>query len=257
MPLYTNPAELEKIKAACVAAAEVLRGTCEFVREGLTTLEIDLRAAELMKQFGCRSGCLGYRSSKRSTPPYPGYTCISVNDEIVHGVPSKERIVRSGDIVSIDIVVEKDGYYGDNTRTVAVGAIDPRTEKLLRATEESLYLGIEQARTGNRIGDISHAVQSHVEANGFSVVREFVGHGVGRTMHEDPQIENFGRAGTGPELKAGMVLAIEPMINRGGHKLKIDADGWTARTLDGEPSAHFEHTIVITKNGPKILTKVM
>lgn len=255
MSLYTNPAELEKIKAACRAAAEVLDGVCREVRAGITTLQLDEFSGALMSKLGCRSACLGYPGSSRRMPPFPCQICISVNDEIVHGIGSDQRVLSSGDIVSLDVVVEKNGYFGDNARTVAVGQIDPKIENLLRATEQSLYLGIAQAVRGNHMGDIGKAIQAHVEAAGFSVVRDFVGHGVGASMHEEPQIPNFGRRGAGIELKAGMVLAIEPMVNAGDWRMKIDPDGWTARTIDGLPSAHFEHTVYISNKGPQILTK--
>jgi methionyl aminopeptidase len=265
MPLYTNPAEIEKIKAAGRAAAEVLAGICEFVtvrfnantKSGISAKDIDDHAAKLMKEIGCTSACLNYKSSNKKTPPYPGYICISVNDEVVHGIGTKEKIIKDGDIVSLDVVVEKDGYIGDNARTIPVGKVSPEVEKLLKVTEESLYLAIEKAVRGNRVGDISAAVQKHVEAAGFSVVRDFVGHGVGRTMHEEPQIPNYGKPGSGEELKVGTVIAIEPMINLGKREITIDADGWTARTADGKPSAHFEHTVLVTSKGPRILTQVL
>lgn len=256
--LYTNPAEVEKIKAACRAAAAVLAGVCRAVAVGVTTLQLDEIAGALMLQHGCTSGCFGYPSGKRGVPPYPGQICISVNDEIVHGIGCAQRVLVAGDIVSLDVVVERDGYFGDNARTVAVGgeeALRPEVAKLLKATRESLTLGIAQAVRGSRMGDIGAAVQGRVEADGFSVVREFVGHGIGRTMHEEPQVPNFGKAGTGEVLKVGMMLAIEPMINLGGHALKMDPDGWTARTADGQPSAHFEHTVYISNKGPVILTR--
>ncbi len=259
MSLYTNPAEIVKIKAACRAAAEVLAGLCALVRPGISTLELDVSAKALMEKFGCRSGCLGYPPHNRGAKPYPGYICISVNDEIVHGIGSDKVILKEGDIVSLDVVVEKDGYFGDNARTVPVGKIEslrPDVAKLLQVTEESLYLGIEKAVRGNHVGDIGAAVQSRVEAGGFSVIRNMVGHSIGRTMHEEPQIPNFGRPGTGADLKVGMVLAIEPMVNMGSEKTDFAADGWTLKTKDGLPSAHFEHTILITSKGPVTLTKV-
>jgi methionyl aminopeptidase len=172
----------------------------------------------------------------------------------VHGIGSIRRILREGDIVSLDVVVEYDGYIGDNAATVAVGRVTPRIQELLHATERALYIGIEQAQIGHRIGDISHAIQSYVEARGFSVVREMVGHGVGRKMHEEPQIPNFGKRGRGDVIKTGMTLAIEPMVNLGSHEIRTLADGWTAVTVDGLPSAHFEHTVLTTENGPEILT---
>ena len=259
MPLYTNPSELQKIKAACRTAAMVLSGLCEKVAPGLSTLELDKYAAALMEKFGCRSGCLGYPSHNRGGPDYPGFICVSVNDEIVHGIGSSRRVLKAGDIVSLDVVVEKDGYFGDNARTVAVGegnAIDNRIATLLKITEESLALGIAQALPGKRTGDIGEAIESHVSGAGFSVIRTMVGHGIGRTMHELPQIPNFGPPGVGDLLKAGMVVAIEPMVNMGGDGCYFAPDGWTLKTSDGLPSAHFEHTVHITSKGPVILTKI-
>lgn len=255
MALYTNPAEVERIKAAAKAAAQVLEAVCAEVRPGISTGHLDKYAAQMMEKFGCSSACYGYRGSSKKNPQYPAYICLSVNDEVVHGIGSNKRILKEGDIVSVDVVTEKDGYIGDNARTVPVGKIPADVAKLLKVTEESLYKGIEQAVRGNRVGDISAAVQKHVEAAGLSVVRDFVGHGVGRQMHEAPQIANFGKPGTGEELKVGMVLAIEPMINLGKAGITIDDDGWTARTVDGKASAHFEHTILITAKGPRILTQ--
>jgi methionyl aminopeptidase len=212
---------------------------------------LDQAARDLIAQHGARSACYGYRiGSKR----YPAYSCISVNDEVVHGIGTLRRILREGDIVSLDVVIEYNGYIGDNAYTVKIGNIAPRVNDLLRVTEEALAIGIREAVVGNRIGDISNAVQTFVESNGFSVVREMVGHGVGVSMHEEPQIPNFGRRNTGEKIKAGMTLAIEPMVNLGGHKTKTLADGWTIVTADGSPSAHFEHTVLTTENGPEVLT---
>jgi methionyl aminopeptidase len=254
MPLYTNPAEVQKIKVACRAAAAVLRDLCQKALPSVTTADLDALAAELMKKYGCRSGSLGYPPHNRGAKNYPGQICISVNDEIVHGIGSPKRVLKEGDIVSLDVVVEKDGYYGDNARTVAVGSIDSRCANLLKATEEALTLGIQQAVPGNHIGDIGYAVESHVEAAGFSVIRNMVGHAIGRSMHEFPQVPNFGTPGRGELLKAGMVLAIEPMVNMGGEESYFDVDGWTLKTQDRLPSAHFENTIIITGKGPQILT---
>jgi methionyl aminopeptidase len=185
---------------------------------------------------------------------YPASICTSLNNEVIHGIPSK-RVLKEGDIISIDLGVYKDGFYGDGAVTLPVGKIDPGWEKLLKVTEEALYIGIGNARAGNRVSDISHAIQKHVESNGFSVVRAFVGHGIGRELHEEPQIPNFGSPGRGPRLKEGMTLAIEPMVNAGGYEVFVLDDGWTAVTLDNKPSAHFEHTVLISINGPRILTK--
>lgn len=216
------------------------------VEPGRTTKELDEAAGELIARFGGKSPFLGYRG-------YPGNICVSVNEEVVHGIPGKRR-VQYGDIVSLDIGIILDGYVGDNATTVAVGVVKPRTQELLRVTQLALEAGIKKARAGNRVGDISHAVQSVVEGNGFSVVREFVGHGVGRKMHEEPQIPNYGKAGDGPKLKPGMTLAIEPMINAGVGEVQMLSDGWTVVSADGQPSAHFEHTVLVTEGDPEILT---
>ena len=205
----------------------------------------DAAGGLIARQRG-KSPFLGYKG-------YPGNICVSVNEEVVHGIPGKRR-VQYGDIVSLDVGIILDGYVGDNATTVAVGVVQPRTQELLQVTEKALFAGIAKARAGNRVGEISFAVQSVVEAHGFSVVREFVGHGVGRKMHEDPQIPNYGRANDGPKLKPGMTLAIEPMINAGTLEVEMLSDGWTVVTADGAPSAHFEHTVLVTDGEPEILT---
>jgi len=250
IPVKTE-AEIARMREACRIAANVLAGLRAAVREGVTTYELDQLGRDLMMEEGATSACYNYRVGSRR---FPAYTCISVNDEVVHGIGSPRRVLRNGDLVSLDVVVSYQGFIGDNACTVPVGEIDPRAEKLLRVTEEALQIGIDQARSGNRVGDISNAVQRHVERNGFSVVREFVGHGVGRSMHEEPQIPNFGRRGSGPRLKPGMTLAIEPMVNMGSAAVRVLDDGWTVVTRDHQPSAHFEHTVLITANEPEILT---
>jgi methionyl aminopeptidase len=202
-------------------------------------------------RLGARSACYGYQHGSRR---YPAHTCISVNEEVVHGIPSLRRILRPGDIVSLDIVVEYRGYVGDNACTVPVPPLAPATERLLRVSREALALGIRAAQVGGRIGDISSAIQTHVEANGFSVVREMVGHGVGVAMHEPPEIPNFGRRGTGDRILPGMTLAIEPMVNLGRAATRTLSDGWTVVSADRSPSAHFEHTVLTTDQGPEILT---
>jgi methionyl aminopeptidase len=214
---------------------------------------LDQIGRDLISSFGARSAPYGYRHG--SARPYPAYTCLSVNEEVVHGIGSLKRILRDGDIISVDVTVEYNGYIGDNAVTVPVGSIPPRVAELLRVTEEALALGINAAVTGNRIGDISHAVQTFVEAHGFSIVREMVGHGVGQSMHEEPQIPNFGRRNSGDRIKPGMTLAIEPMVNLGRHEVRTLSDGWTVVTADGSPSAHFEHTVLTTESGPEILTR--
>lgn len=246
-----NPEAIKRMREACAVAATVLSRLREQVRPGITTYDLDQIGRDLIASFGARSACHGYQLHSRR---YPAYTCLSVNEEVVHGIGSLKRILRDGDIISLDVVVEYNGYIGDNALTVPVGAIAPRTAELLKVTAEALQLGIAQATVGNRIGDISHTVQTFVEAHGFSVVREMVGHGVGRAMHEEPQIPNFGRRNAGEKIKAGMTLAIEPMVNLGGHAVRTLSDGWTIVTTDGQPSAHFEHTVLTTDSGPEILT---
>jgi len=246
-----NPEAIGRMREACAVAATVLARLKEQVRPGITTYDLDQIGRDLIASFGARSACHGYQLHSRR---YPAYTCLSVNEEVVHGIGSLRRILRDGDIISLDVVVEYNGYIGDNAQTVPVGAIAPRTAELLKVTEEALHLGISQAVVGNRIGDISHAVQTFVESHGFGIVREMVGHGVGRAMHEEPQIPNFGRRNSGEKIKAGMTLAIEPMVNLGTHAVRTLSDGWTIVTADGSPSAHFEHTVLTTDSGPEILT---
>jgi methionyl aminopeptidase len=241
-----SAAEIQKMRASCVAVAEILQTVAAMCVPGTTTKELDEAAGGLIARLGGKSPFLGYKG-------FPGNICVSVNEEVVHGIPGKRR-VQYGDIVSLDTGIILDGYVGDNATTVAVGVVKPRTQELLRVTQEALAAGIAQARAGNRVGDISHAVQMLVEGNGFSVVREFVGHGVGRKMHEEPQIPNYGRAGDGPKLKPGMTLAIEPMINAGVSEVQMLSDGWTVVSADGQPSAHFEHTVLVTEGDPEILT---
>jgi methionyl aminopeptidase len=214
---------------------------------GMSTKDIDIKAEELIRQNKVAAAFKGYRG-------FPGVSCISVNEVVVHGIPGK-RIIKDGDIVSLDIGIIHEGYYSDTAVTVPVGNVSPEIRRLLDVTESSLARGIEQARVGNRLSDISFAVQSFVEMHGFSVVRDFVGHGIGRQLHEEPEIPNYGRPGQGPVLAEGMVFAIEPMVNMGTHRTRILSDGWTVVTEDSQPSAHFEHTIVITPKGPEILTQ--
>jgi len=226
-------------------ALKELRG---MVRPGISTQELDDFAETYSREHHARPAFKGYRG-------YPSSVCTSINQEIVHGIPSSHRKLREGDILSMDFGVELEGYFGDAALTVPVGKISPEREKLLRVTRESLEKGIEKVRAGNRLGDISAAVQQWVEKSGFSVVREFVGHGIGTRMHEDPQLPNYGPAGQGPRLLEGMVLAIEPMVNTGGPAVRVLEDEWTAVTADGSDSAHFEHTVAVTSNGPWILTR--
>lgn len=246
-----NKEGIARMREACAAAATVLEKLKPMVKPGITTQDLEEAARDWIARLGARSACYGYQhGSKR----YPAHTCISVNDEVVHGIPSFKRILRDGDVVSLDIVVWKDGYVGDNAFTVPVGSLSPANEKLLRVTREALDLGIKEARVGNTIGDVSYAIQQYVEANGFSVVRDMVGHGVGTAMHEPPEVPNFGRRKSGPKIKPGMTLAIEPMVNAGAYKTKTLSDGWTIVTADNSNSAHFEHTVLTTEQGPEILT---
>jgi methionyl aminopeptidase len=250
IPIKT-PIGIVKMREACAIAATVLDQLKPLVRPGVTTQDLEEAGRDWIARLGARSACFGYQHGGRR---YPAHTCISVNDEVVHGIPTFKRVLREGDIVSLDIVVWHDGYIGDNAFTVPVGPVPPQVEKLLRVSREALDLGIRQAVVGNRIGDISAAIQHYVESNGFSVVRDMVGHGVGVSMHEPPEIPNFGKRGTGDRIKAGMTLAIEPMVNAGAYKTKTLSDGWTIVTADGSPSAHFEHTVLTTDRGPEILT---
>lgn len=238
--------EIEKIRRASRIVAEVLRGLESVIKPGATTRDLDRLAEEIMRKKGSTPAFIGYRG-------YPSALCTSVNETVVHGIPS-DRILAEGDIVGIDCGVIVDGYYGDAARTYPVGRIDPLSQKLLDVTRESLARGIRQMAVGNRLHDISWAIQSHVEQAGFSVVRDFVGHGIGRSLHEEPQLPNFGNPHTGVRLAAGIVLAIEPMVNAGGPEVKVLDDGWTAVTADGTRSAHFEHTVALTEKGTEILT---
>jgi methionyl aminopeptidase len=248
MVILKSPQEIEKIRKACRVVANVLEGVRIKVRAGITTKELDDFAEQLIRDAGAKPAFKGYRG-------YPSTLCTSVNEQVVHGIPSKGVVLRPGDIISIDVGAVVDGFYGDAAITVPVGSITNEAERLIKVTEESLLKGIAEAIPGNRLYDISAAVQSHVEAHGFSVVREFVGHGIGRSLHEDPQIPNFGERGGGPKIKVGMVLAIEPMVNAGGCVTRVKEDGWTAVTADGSLSAHFEHTIAVLEDGPLILTR--
>ncbi|NTU89717.1 MAG: type I methionyl aminopeptidase [Actinobacteria bacterium] len=239
--------EIEAMKEAGRVSAKVLRMVGELVRPGISTLDLDRFAEEIIRMEGGIPAFKGYGG-------FPGSICASVNHQVVHGIPSAGVILREGDIISIDTGAIVDGWYGDNAWTYAVGAIDPRTQELLTVTEKSLFAGIEQAVSGNRLGDIGHAIQRIAEASGFGVVREYVGHGIGRNMHEDPNVPNYGHKGRGIKLETGLVIAIEPMINQGTHMVRQLNDGWTVVTLDELPSAHFEKTVAITEDGPLILT---
>jgi methionyl aminopeptidase len=242
---------IAKMREVCAIAATVLDSLKLLVRPGITTMDLEEAGRAEIARHGARSACFGYQHGSRR---YPAHTCISVNEEVVHGIPSFKRVLREGDIVSLDIVVEFKGYIGDNAATVPVLPVPPQIEKLLRVTREALSIGVKAAQVGGRIGDISSAVQAHVEGHGFSVVRDMVGHGVGVAMHEPPEIPNFGRRGTGERIAPGMTFAIEPMVNLGGYETRTLRDGWTVVSADGSPSAHFEHTVLTTEKGPEILT---
>jgi methionyl aminopeptidase len=249
MVICKSPAELEKMHRAGLIVWGALEKMRAMVAPGLATKELDEFAEAYTAEHHARPAFKGYRG-------YPGSVCTSINQEVVHGIPSASRRLREGDILSMDFGVELDGYFADAALTVPVGKIKPQREKLMRVTRESLEHAIEQARPGNRLGDVSSAVQQWVEENGYSVVREFVGHGIGTKMHEEPQVPNYGTAGQGPRLQEGMVIAIEPMVNEGTARLRILKDGWTAVTADGKLSAHFEHSVAITDNGPDILSEL-
>lgn len=240
--------ELQFMKAACELSAQALHIAGEAVKPGVSTWEIDKIAHDYIVKHGGRPNFLGYAG-------YPATACISVNHQVIHGIPSKKVILKEGDIVSIDLGAELHGYQGDNAATFAVGAIAPEAQRLMDVTEQALYKGIEAAISGGRVGDISAAVQQHAEGAGFSVVRQFVGHGIGQKLHEEPEVPNFGKAGRGIRLIPGMTLAIEPMINMGAPDVRTLSDGWTVETADKQLSAHFEHTVAITSNGPVILTR--
>lgn len=246
-----NKEGIARMRESCAIAALVLKQLKELVRPGITTYDLDQAARDFIAQHGARSACYGYQIGSRR---FPAYTCLSVNEEVVHGIGSLKRVLHDGDVVSLDVVIEYNGYIGDNATTVPLGAVSPKVAELLKVSEEALYLGIKQAIIGNRIGDISHAIQTHCEKHGFGVVRDLVGHGVGISMHEEPQIPNFGRKNSGDKIKPGMTLAIEPMVNLGTYRTKTLSDGWTIVTADNSPSAHFEHTVLTTENGPEILT---
>jgi len=246
MIILKNERDLEAMRPACVVAGTVLDEVAGFVKPGVTTKEIDLFAASRIKSHGGKSAFLGYRK-------YPCQICISVNEQVVHGLAGPRR-VEFGDIVSLDVGVLYNGYIGDTARTVAVGGCGVAAQRLMDVTEKALFEGIAQAVPGKRVVDISRAIQNYVESNGFSVVREFVGHGVGRTMHEEPQVPNFDDGKSSPKLRPGMTLAIEPMVNAGTPGVKILNDDWTVVTQDGSLSAHFEHTVLVTEAEPEILT---
>ena len=246
MIIIKTQEEIEKMKKAGDLLANVHKEIAKIIRPGISTYEIDEFVEEYLRSHNASPEQKGYRG-------FPYATCASINDEICHGFPRKEPL-KDGDILTIDMVVNLDGWLADSAWSYGVGNISDEAERLLEVTKKALYIGIEQAIIGNRVGDISHAIQSYVEVQGFSIVRDFVGHGIGRDMHEDPQVPHFGRPGRGPRLMEGMVLTIEPMVNIGRYNCIVADDGWTARTVDGSLSAQYEHTLAITKDGPIILT---
>ena len=243
--------QMKSIREAAQVAATVLDRMCELVAPGMNTYDLDQSGRRFIDELGGESACYRYHVGSRI---YPAYTCLSINDEVVHGIGSIDRVLEEGDVISVDVCTRYNGYIGDNCRTVPVGSVEPDVQRLLDVTEDSMYAGIKAARRGNRVGKISNAVQRMVEDAGFSVIRDFVGHGVGKSLHEEPQIPNFGRPGNGPKLREGVVLCIEPMVNMGRRAVKMSDDGWTALSADGSVSAHFEHTIIVTGEGPEILS---
>ena len=251
MVQYKTGTEIEKMQRAGRIVALVFEEVRDLMRPGVSTFEIDRKAEEVIRGEGAIPSFLNY-----GKPPFPGSVCISINREVVHGIPSKHRFLREGDIVSLDVGAELDGYHGDAARTFAVGEISPEAKQLIRVTEECFWIGFEFAKEGFRLGDLSSAIQLHAESYGYGVVRELTGHGIGRHLHEDPDVPNYGRKGHGLRITPGLVFAVEPMINMGTREIEVLDDEWTIVTADGKPSAHYENTIAITENGPIITTKL-
>lgn len=249
MIVLKNSTELDLMRHACVVSAEALQLAGELIAPGISTLEIDYKVEEYIRSQGAKPSFKGYGG-------FPGSACISLNNTVIHGIPTKEQIIKEGDIVSVDVGAFVDGFHGDNAYTFACGQVSEQAGALMAATKHSLELAIQQCIKGNRIGDISNAVQTYIESQGFSVVRDFVGHGVGRDLHESPEVPNYGRAGHGPRLVPGMTIAIEPMVNQFGWEVCVLSDDWTTNTVDGGLSAHFEHTVAITDGKPVILTRI-
>lgn len=245
IPIKRGP-EIQKMRKAGETAANILNRLADLIAPGVTTGEIDHAASQYMAEAGVKSAFHGYKK-------FPGYICISLNEEVVHGIGGPRKI-QYGDVVKLDVGVVQDGWIGDTAASIPVGIIDPETEQLLTVSEQSLNIAVSLARAGTHLGDVCASVEEHVSKYGYTVVREFVGHGVGRSLHEEPQIPNFGRRGTGPTLRAGMTLAIEPMVNMGTARVKLLSDKWTVVTQDGRPSAHFEHTVLVTDGDPEVLT---
>ncbi len=253
MIILRSKREIEKIRWSCRMVSDIMEEFEEMIGPGVRTIDLDRMAEARIGKAGAKSAFKGYASPMPGVEPFPAAICTSIDEEVVHGIPG-ERVLEEGQIISIDIGVYYNGYYGDMAKTLPVGKISDKKMALIKAASGALEKAIDKARMGNRLGDISHAIESYVVERGFSVVRDFVGHGIGQRMHEDPQIPNYGSAGTGPKLARGMVLAIEPMVNVGVHEVEVLDDRWTVVTTDREPSAHFEHTVVIDDDGPEILT---
>lgn len=243
--------KIQRIRDACRIAAEVLESLIQKVSPGISTYEIDQEGKKLFEQYKAKSACYQYQ---KGSLYFPSYTCLSVNDAIVHGTARKDQILQDGDIITIDVSVVYRGFVGDNARTVAVGSVTPEVQQLMDHTKAALFKGIAQAKHGNSVNDISGAIEDAILPHGYSIVREYVGHGVGKTLHEEPQIPNYRTSGPDKKLKAGMTLAIEPMVNLGGAEIKTAQDGWTVQTKDQSPSAHFEHTVLVGHEEPEILT---
>ncbi|HUN64498.1 MAG TPA: type I methionyl aminopeptidase [Bacteroidota bacterium] len=250
-PTIKSPKDVLRMRESCGIVAEVLRMLQPMIRPGVTTKELDAFAEEVIRSRDAEPAFKGYGSNKKNL--FPASLCTSIDDEVVHGIPGSRRL-EEGQILSIDVGVRKNGFYGDGAWTFPVGQVSDQKLRLMKSTERSLLLGISRAKAGNRVHDISAAVQKAVEADGYGVVRDLVGHGIGRNLHEEPPVPNYGEPGTGLLLEAGMTLAIEPMVNEGTYRVRVDPDGWTIRTADGLPSAHFEHTVLITEHEPEILT---
>ena len=246
--------EIELMREAGRVTALTHKAIEEAIKPGMTTADIDRIAEETMKKYGAVSAEKGYDPGIRGVPPYPAATCISINDEVIHGVPSKKRVIKDGDIVSVDLVALKNGYNGDAARTFLVGNVSEEAKRQVEVTKQAFFEGIKYAKKGNRIGDVSHAIGEYVKSQGYSVVREFEGHGIGKDMHEEPEIPNYGKAGRGIRLEPGMTLAIEPMVIQGKPDIWELEDGWTIVTQDGSLAAHYENTILITENEPELLT---
>ena len=249
--IVRNEQQLKSIREAAQVAATVLDRMVQLVVPGINTYDLDQSGRRFIEELGGESACYKYQVGSRV---YPAFTCLSINNEVVHGIGSLNRVLREGDIVSVDVCTRYNGYIGDNCRTVAVGKVSDEAQRLLDVTEAAMYDGIKMAKAGHRVGKISNAVQKTVQKAGFAIVRDFVGHGVGRSLHEEPQIPNFGKPSGGPKLREGAVVCIEPMVNAGGHRIVMGEDGWTALTSDESLSAHFEHTVLIGSDGPEILS---